>query len=149
MNDYRKGDVFYISNSKFYATDPDNPDGRPGVIVSSDEQNENSDVVEVVYLTSQPKHDMPTHVEILCKVPSTALCETIYTVKKDRLSTFIRNCTKDEIQALDKGLMNSLGIYLRETNVRPVTDTFIELKTERDLFANLYTGLVEKLLARC
>lgn len=148
--DCYKGDIFYISNSKCYSTDPDNTGGRPRVVVSSDELNKNSDVVEVVYLTSQPKHKMSTHVEILCKVPSTALCETIYTVKKERLGTFIRNCTEDEIKALGEGLMSSLGISRPSGDIPGVEDTpyMNELKTERDIFANLYTDLIDKLVAR-
>lgn len=78
----KRGDIFYISNSKCYATDPSNTEGRPAIVVSSDKLNEHADVVEVVYLTTKEKRLMPTHAEVLCKIPSTALCETIYTVNK-------------------------------------------------------------------
>ena len=75
----KRGDIFYISNSKCYATDPSNTEGRPAIVVSSDKLNEHADVVEVVYLTTKEKRLMPTHAEVLCKIPSTALCETILT----------------------------------------------------------------------
>ena len=75
----KRGDIFYISNSKFYSTDPSNEAGRPGIVVSCDELNEHSMCVEVVYLTTKDKKPMPTHIDIMCKVPSTALCETIFT----------------------------------------------------------------------
>ena len=32
----KRGDIFYISNSKFYSTDPSNEAGRPGIVVSKD-----------------------------------------------------------------------------------------------------------------
>ena len=92
----KRGDIFYISNSKCYATDPSNTEGRPAIVVSSDKLNEHADVVEVVYLTTKEKRLMPTHAEVLCKIPSTALCETIYTVNKDRLGDFVRTCTDKE-----------------------------------------------------
>lgn len=106
----KRGDIFYIANSKFYSTDPTNEAGRPGIIVSCDELNEHSPVVEVVYLTTKDKKPMPTHVGILCKIPSTALCETIYTVTKDRLGDFVRTCTDREMAAIDRGMICSLGI---------------------------------------
>ena len=31
----KRGDIFYISNSKCYATDPSNAEGRPAIIVLS------------------------------------------------------------------------------------------------------------------
>lgn len=51
----KRGDIFYISNSKCYATDPSNTEGRPAIVVSSDKLNEHADVVEVVYLTTKEK----------------------------------------------------------------------------------------------
>ena len=95
----KRGDIFYISNSKCYATDPSNTEGRPAIVVSSDKLNEHADVVEVVYLTTKEKRLMPTHAEVLCKIPSTALCETIYTVNKDRLGDFVRNGREESLQA--------------------------------------------------
>lgn len=31
----KRGDIFYISNSKCYATDPSNAEGRPAIVVSN------------------------------------------------------------------------------------------------------------------
>lgn len=106
----KRGDIFYISNSKCYATDPSNTEGRPAIVVSSDKLNEHADVVEVVYLTTKEKRLMPTHAEVLCKIPSTALCETIYTVNKDRLGDFVRTCTDKEMEGVNAGILCSLGI---------------------------------------
>lgn len=62
----KRGDIFYIANSKFYSTDPENEAGRPGIVVSCDELNENAECVEVVYLTTKQKKPMPTHTQVSC-----------------------------------------------------------------------------------
>lgn len=144
VKEVKRGDIFYIANSKYYATNPENEAGRPGIVVSCNELNENSPSVEVVYLTTKDKKPMPTHVSILCKINSTALCETIYTVSKDRLGDYVRTCTDEEMAAIDKGMLCSLGIrsviererlklrktltllhcLLRRISTRPCTNSF-------------------------
>lgn len=144
MRYVNRGDIFYIANSKCYATDPSNTAGRPGIVVSSDNLNEHADVVEVVYLTTQEKRSLPTHVEVLCKTPSTALCETIYTVSKDRLGDFIRTCTDKEMEAVNKGLRCSLSILTPTVDVEREEDTSIEV--ERNFYKTLYENLLDKLI---
>ena len=109
MTDYYRGDIFYIT--PFYTvTGFEQRAGRPGVIVSNDANNKYSPNVEIVFLTSQEKKPLPTHVPVMCRVPSTALCENIQTVSKDRLSTFIKSCTTKELKNIDNALRVSLGI---------------------------------------
>lgn len=142
-----RGEIYYISNAKYYNTGPNNTTGRPGVVVSSDELNKWSNFVEVVYLTSQEKKPMPTHVEVVCKAPSTALCETIYTVNKDRLGDFICRCTDEEIRAINDGLLHSLGITPPVIEVeKEGVDNSIEV--ERNLYKTLYENLLSKVIER-
>lgn len=145
----KRGDIFYIANSKCYSTDPSNEAGRPGIVVSNDSLNEHSPVVEVVYLTTKEKRPMPTHIGILCKIPSTALCETIYTVAKDRLGDFVRTCTDEEMAAIDMGMLHSLGIAAPSVEVEreeePVETPVI---VERNLYKTLYEDLLNKVMAR-
>lgn len=108
MNIY-KGDIFYVQKSGRIIGSEQNSN-RPAVVVSNDIGNEHSGIVEVVYLTSQPKKDLPTHAKVLCSVPSTALCEQIHTVSKERLGAFIRTCTPTEMNDIDAKLMISLGL---------------------------------------
>lgn len=147
----KRGDIFYIANSKFYSTDPSNEAGRPGIIVSNDTLNEHSPVVEVVYLTTKDKKPMPTHVGILCKIPSTALCETIYTVTKDRLGDFVRSCTDKEMVEINRGMLCSLGITApvveREVETSENADT-TSLAVEKNLYKTLYEQLLDKFTAR-
>nr|DAI42315.1 MAG TPA: PemK-like protein [Caudoviricetes sp.] len=109
MTEYYRGDIFHIT--PFYTvTGSEQRAGRPGVIVSNDANNKYSPNVEIVFLTSQKKKPLPTHVPVMCRVPSTALCENIQTVSKDRLSTFIKSCTTKELKNIDNALLVSLGI---------------------------------------
>lgn len=80
------------------------------MIVSNNLANKYSPNVEVVLLTSQTKKPLPTHVEVLARVPSIALCENIQTVSKERLGDFIRTCTAAEMKGIDTALLCSLGI---------------------------------------
>lgn len=150
IKEVKRGDIFYIANSKYYATNPENEAGRPGIVVSCDELNEHSPSVEVVYLTTKDKKPMPTHVPILCKINSTALCETIYTVSKDRLGDYVRTCSDEEMAAIDKGMLRSLGIgsvIYREVEKADTQDSST-LAVERNLYKTLYEQLLDRLTAR-
>ena len=130
MNIY-KGDIFYIMKPlQFQTTGSEQDAGRPAIIVSNDIGNEYSEIVEVVYLTTRDKKPLPTHCEVMCHVPSTALCEQIQSVSKDRIGNYIRSCTEEEMAAIDNALMVSLGIG-REP--QPFTQAEVRLATECNL----------------
>lgn len=150
IKEVKRGDIFYIANSKYYATNPENEAGRPGIVVSCDGLNEHSPSVEVVYLTTKDKKPMPTHVPILCKINSTALCETIYTVSKDRLGDYVRTCSDEEMAAIDKGMLCSLGIgsVIEREVVEADTQDSSALAVERNLYKTLYEQLLDRLTVR-
>ena len=54
----KRGEIYYIE-STYRETGSEQRGGRPAVIVSNDKNNENSEVVEVVYMTTKPKNDLP------------------------------------------------------------------------------------------
>lgn len=84
---------------------------RPAVIVSNNALNATSGVVEVVYLTTQPKKDLPTHVGINATgVPSVALCEQIDSVSLKLVCAQVGACSEEEMAAIDRALMSSLGL---------------------------------------
>lgn len=86
--------------------------GRPAIIVSNPVCNEHSPVVEVVYLTCQYKHRLPTHVRIESTGRrSTALCEQITSVDVSRLGDYKGHATDEEMQQIDAALLCSLGIH--------------------------------------
>lgn len=148
IRDYFRGDIFFITESAY--TGSEQNAGRPGVIVSNDIGNKHSPNVEVVFLTSREKKPMPTHVDVMCKVPSTALCENIQTVSKERLDSFIRSCTTSEMKSIDNALLCSLGLHapaaVGEGTQEPVSTPVEVSKTEIE--RNLYKTLYEQLLDR-
>ena len=103
MNTYH-GDIFYIAN-----------DGRagetPAIIVSPDTWLEQDpEFVQAVLMTTKENEQLLTHVEVMCRVPSIALCERIFKVNTDRIGEYIRSCTEEEIQKVDEAIMLTLGI---------------------------------------
>lgn len=111
-NKVMRGDIFYIEKSaSAYATGSEQYAGRPGIIVSNEKNNACSETVEIVYLTAQPKTDLPTHVVIRsARKPSVAICEQINTVSKSRLGDYVGACTDNEMFQIDIALGISLGL---------------------------------------
>lgn len=107
-----RGDIFYVNKGDNNGSEQ--KAGRPALIVSNDLNNKYSTTVEVVYLTTKKKHPLPTHVEVRGRVPSIVLCEQITTVDKKRLGAFVRCCTRDEMEEIDKALAVSLGLKKKE-----------------------------------
>ena len=109
-NTVSRGDIFYISKG----ADRDGSvteAGRPGVIISNDINNKFSPVVEVVFLTTKEKRHLPTHVEISSAPQlSTAMCEQVMTISKNRLENYCGRCTEHEMKNIDRAVMVSLGI---------------------------------------
>lgn len=56
-DDVKRGEIYYISRGG-YNTGSEQQADRPGVIVSNDKNNKNSQTLEVVYLTTQPKNEL-------------------------------------------------------------------------------------------
>ncbi len=144
MQEIYRGDIYYID--PFPAAGSEQKAGRPGLIVSNDKNNKYSPNVEIVFLTSQEKKPLPTHVPVMCRVPSTALCENILTVSKDRLSSFIRTCTEEELKSVDAALLSSLGITVKgeAKEIAPKENSHAEI--ERDFYKSLYEQLLNKLI---
>lgn len=110
MSGIRRGDIYYIE-SGFQTTGSEQRPGRPAIIVSNDMNNEFSSTVEVVYLTTQPKHNLPTHVVIRSlKRDSIALCEQITSVAVERIGDFCGEVSDSELRAVEAAMRTSLGL---------------------------------------
>lgn len=110
MDDIRRGEIFYIARggatngSEQFA-------GRPAVVVSNDKNNKHSGVIEVVYMTTQPKTDLPTHVTIRSTGRiSTVLCEQVSSVSTERVNNYIGQVSEQEMKNIDIALMISLQL---------------------------------------
>ena len=106
-----RGDMYFIAASGNPTIGSEQRAGRPGIIVSNNMGNYNSNTVEVVYLTTREKNPLPTHVKVDCRgTESTALCEQICSVSKDRILDYCGTLTQDELQELEEAMLVSLGI---------------------------------------
>lgn len=106
----KRGDIYYIRDTRQSVGSEQRAD-RPAVIISNNENNRHSAVYEVVYMTTQPKTDLPTHfITTSALRPSTVLCEQISSVYEDRIGEWIGTLTPEEIKALDQCLKVSIGI---------------------------------------
>ena len=152
----KRGEIYYIDR-EFTEVGSEMRAGRPAIIVSNEANNENAEIVEVVYLTTQPKKDLPTHVAIRStKYKSTAICEQITTVAKKRIGEYCGTCTDNEMIAVENAMMVSLGIdygdgdYYDEEEDAPsnalISDELVRVNAERDTYKKLYESLVTKLI---
>lgn len=105
----KRGEIYYITDRNTFGHEIRG--ARPGVIVSNDTLNHNSEVVEVVYLTTQPKKELPTHARINATGrESTVLCEQVDTVAALLVGDYCGTCTPDEMAAIERGLLASLDL---------------------------------------
>lgn len=136
---------------------------RPAIIVSCDELNGNSPVVQVVYCSASPKKELPEHITIRSTEQiSTALCENVYTVDKSRVGRYVGRCTKREMEQVDIGLLSGLGLAqyglarpaeapepaepvreVMEDGVAPMA--LIIAQTERDTYKRMYESLLARM----
>ena len=168
----KRGEIYYIE-SIYNEVGSEQRAGRPAVIVSNDKNNKVSGTVEIAYMTTKPKNDLPTHVTTRSTgVLSTIICEQITTVSVERLGKRVGQLTEAELSNLDTALAISLGIDFDNLNAEPVMREpskeeleklliemrgaaevlpqdnephIIRLETERDLYRTLYNELLDTL----
>lgn len=147
----KRGEIYYVERSSSVSTSGSEMyAGRPAIIVSNEKNNANSSVFEVVYLTTQPKQDLPTHVSIRsAKRNSIALCGQVTSVSEERIGDYIGVCTDFEMQQIDIALAISLGIDINaEKPVEVVkevnNDAIVRIETERDVYKKLYEQMLER-----
>lgn len=171
---FKRGDIYYIEYGKtMLENNGAEKQARPAIIVSNNKNNTYSSVVEVVYLTTQPKNDLPTHCDIYSSgKKATALCEQIHSISVERIGTFIGECTEQEMSMIDIALAISLGLSFKETDraepTEPVPDEnndaeavreatklsegerlsaeLLKTETERDLYKTMYEQVLDRLI---
>lgn len=110
MSDIRRGEIFYIARGGASCGSEQYAD-RPAVVVSNDENNKHSGTIEVAYLTTQPKTELPTHVTIRSTGRvSTVLCEQVTSVSVERVNNYIGQVSEQEMKNIDIALMISLQL---------------------------------------
>lgn len=124
----KRGDVYYIES--IYSTGSEQRGGRPAIIVSNEKNNQHSTTVEVVYLTTQPKNDLPTHVTIRSlSRESVALCEQITTVSTERIGAYKGHVTEAEMMNLEVAMLISLDLNTGKP-MEKVVEKIVEVPKE-------------------
>jgi mRNA interferase MazF len=137
----KRGDIYYVKNNN--ATGNEVWGSRLAVIVSSNKLNQIMGTVEVVYVTSQPKADLPCHCTIKTeKAVSVVLCEQINSVSKSRLGNYMGTVTDIEMQVIEKALRVSLDLKLPAVREEFSTD-YIMLQTERNFYKQFYDHVMK------
>lgn len=157
----QRGDIYYIDIP--YATGHEMEKDRPGIVVSCDALNETSPCVNVVFCSASSKRELPEHITIRSTpLPSTALCEHIYTVDKSRIGKLVGRATAAEIEMVNIGIMSGLNLGKTElaspcepiseeqqSNSNGETDgSFLDLvraQAERDTYKVLYERLLDRM----
>lgn len=123
----KRGEVYYVRS--FPTHGHEQRSGRPAVIISNNENNAHSDVVEICYLTLKEKPSMPTHVKIdvgPC-INSTILCEQITSVAVDKLGDYMCFLPDNIMDEVDLALAISAGLeHLFDLKVESIPDSRIK-----------------------
>ena len=110
---------------------------RPAVVVSNDENNKHSGVIEVVYMTTQPKTDLPTHVTVHSTGRlSTVLCEQVSSVSTDRVNNYIGQVSEQEMKNIDIALMISLQLSGGGKTSKQYNETIQKQQEEIEYYRN-------------
>lgn len=136
----KRGDIYYIRDTRQSIGSEQGTD-RPAVIISNNANNRYSAVYEVVYMTTQPKTDLPTHfITASALRPSTVLCEQISSVYEDRIGEQIGTLTPEEMKTLDRCLAVSVGIRAAEST-EDIESLRQQLETTEEKLAEMGTQL--------
>ena len=119
---------------------------RPAVVVSNDENNKHSGVIEVVYMTTKPKTDLPTHVTVRSTGRlSTVLCEQVSSVSTDRVNNYIGQVSEQEMKNIDIALMISLQLSGGGKTSKQYNETIQKQQEEIEYYRNKIQAMQQSL----
>lgn len=145
MDDIRRGEIFYIARGGATNGSEQFAD-RPAVVVSNDENNKHSGVIEVVYMTTQPKTDLPTHVTVRSTGQlSTVLCEQVSSVSTDRVNNYIGQVSEQEMKNIDIALMISLQLSGGGKTSKQYNETIQKQQEEIEYYRNKIQAMQQSL----
>lgn len=84
---------------------------RPVLIIQNNIGNRFSPTVIVACVTSKPKTNLPTHVDVNLKDYSTVMLEQIRTIDKRRLIRYTETLSTEDMRKVDDALLVSIGVY--------------------------------------
>lgn len=153
MSEIKRGDIWYIE-SGYNTVGSEQRPGRPAIVVSNDRNNEHSQTLEVVYLTTQPKHDLPTHVTIRSTSrESIALCEQITSVAIERFGDYHGRVTEQELNRIETAMLISLGLGAVAEPVKEApppapapNSKLMEMEARCAVLQQMYDSLLNRLI---
>lgn len=108
MTSVRRGDMFWVTSIFPTPTGVNKRRSRPAIVISNNVANNKSKSVTVVYAKQGEENHYPFHI-FLDKDDWCALCETVTTVSKDRLSDYICTLSEHDMRVIEHGLSIHLG----------------------------------------
>ena len=159
----KRGEVYYIEGAKG-AAGAEMVKTRPGIVISDQNQVEDSHVVTVVYLSHKEQTKNRAHVPMTHEgLRGWALCEHIYTVDIDRAGDYICTLTDEELEAVLCGVDSVIGgdpdredlkggRAEAEEYVRKARGYRIRKKKETELWkakAETYKGILMEAMGGC
>ncbi|MEE0060741.1 MAG: type II toxin-antitoxin system PemK/MazF family toxin [Acutalibacteraceae bacterium] len=102
---YHQGEIVYIPPKEGVSKNLVNRD-RPAIVISRNSIAEKANFISVVYLTSQEKNDMGSHVELFVNGQrSIALCEQITSIPKDEVGKSLGKLRKGDMFKVALGIL--------------------------------------------
>ena len=159
----KRGEVYYIEGAKG-ATGAEMVKTRPGIVISDQNQVEDSHVVTVVYLSHKEQTKNRAHVPMTHEgLRGWALCEHIYTVDIDRAGDYICTLTDEELDAVLCGVDGIIGgdpdredlqdwLAEAERDVTKAKGELLSQKKETELWkakAETYKGILMEAMGGC
>ncbi len=112
----RRGDIFYADLSPVLGCEQGGV--RPVLVIQNDIGNKYSPTLIVAAITSKPKRELPTHVEVLSiealQKDSVVLLEQIRTIDRIRLLDYIGSLSRLRMSLVDRALAVSVGLIIAD-----------------------------------
>lgn len=112
----RRGDIFYADLSPVLGCEQCGV--RPVLVIQNDIGNKYSPTLIVAAITSKPKRELPTHVEVLSiealQKNSVVLLEQIRTIDRIRLLDYIGSLIRLCMSLVDRALAVSVGLIIAD-----------------------------------
>ncbi len=112
----RRGDIFYADLSPVLGCEQGGV--RPVLVIQNDIGNKYSPTIIVAAITSKPKRELPTHVEVLSiealQKDSVVLLEQIRTIDRIRLLDYIGSLSRLRMSLVDRALAVSVGLIIAD-----------------------------------
>ncbi|ATG86401.1 mRNA interferase [Lactobacillus phage LpeD] len=110
-NDIIRGDIYYVNLPEQPAWSHIQSGCRPCIVIQNDLGNRYSPNTIVIPLTTRHKPKMSTHFLVTeTPIKSTGLAESVVTVNKTDLTTYLGHVSDYELNKMNTAIKNSLGL---------------------------------------